>query len=148
MIRKWVSVLISEGSYKYVWGQKVYKCKKIFIKTFMDIGTAVPKIRQTRTVYMQQDRGWWHTTVIPCITPFIGMELHIVLLLYAMIPCLAAYMQSLWFLVWEGSYIHNCVGLGSGTREFYAKIKVSEFIDFEVDRLKKMMMMMKNKSAV
>ena len=30
---------------------------------------------------------------------------------------------------------------------FYAKIKVSSFVNFEVDRLKKMMMMMK-KSAV
>ena len=31
---------------------------------------------------------------------------------------------------------------------FYAKIKVSSFVNFEVDRLKKKMMMMIKKSAV
>ena len=33
------------------------KCKKHFIKILNDVGMEVPKIRETRTVYMQQDRG-------------------------------------------------------------------------------------------
>ena len=46
-----------------------YKCKNIFIKMLKDVGMAVPKTRETKAVYMPQDKGLWHTTIIPCVTP-------------------------------------------------------------------------------
>ena len=79
----------------------IYIYTNIVIKTLKDIGMVVPKIRETR------DCRGWHTIVIPCVTSpyiFIGMELGMVLLLYAIIPCLAAYM-----------YIQSLVSLSFGT---------------------------------
>ena len=35
----------------------IFKLLKYFIKMLRDVGMLVPKIRETRTVYMQQDRG-------------------------------------------------------------------------------------------
>ena len=44
-----------EVKYKIVF---VYSTSvKHFIKTLKNVGMAMPKIRETRTVYMQQDRG-------------------------------------------------------------------------------------------
>ena len=45
------------------------KCKNIFIKMLKEVGMAVPKIRETRVVYMPQDKGLGHTTIIPRVTP-------------------------------------------------------------------------------
>ena len=33
-----------------------------------DVGMTVPKRRETRAVYMQQDRGGGHTTLLTCVT--------------------------------------------------------------------------------
>ena len=50
--------------------------------------------QRMRAVYMHQDRGCGHATIITCVTPpyisFI-MGLCMLLLLHALIPCLAAY---------------------------------------------------------
>ena len=55
-----------------------------------DVGMAVPNTRETRTIYMQQERGWWHAIVIPCVTTNNDNreELRMVLLLHVIIPCL------------------------------------------------------------
>ena len=67
------------------------------------VGMAVPKTRETRAVYMPQDKRLWHTTIIPCVAPpyntmcnpslymSFNIGLRMVLLLYAIIFCLMAY---------------------------------------------------------
>ena len=40
-----------------------------------DVGMAVPKTRESRVVYMPQDKRLWHTTIIPCVTsPYISLN--------------------------------------------------------------------------
>ena len=39
-----------------------------------DVGMAVPKTRETRSLYMLQNKRLWHTIIIPCITPILKRD--------------------------------------------------------------------------
>ena len=84
------------------------KTSKISIKKYSlrDVAVAVPKIRETRVVYVLYDKDYdiqqcqkikrlWHTTIIPCVTP----HLHLFLIWgYSRYYCCVPYPFVLWHI--------------------------------------------------